>query len=126
MPDNTPEEWRLSELNQSIERIQSETAELEAERARVAKSAARAARRLRYFRLARWLRSPSKSLALWPIGVLAIGPIVVGMLCLLIADLIFGSLSIAVLAFTHGRRGGSHHACRPALPAARHFARRRY
>jgi hypothetical protein len=107
MPDNTPEEWRLSELNQSIERIQTDTAELEAERARVAKSAARAGRRLRYLRLARGLRSPMSSLVLWPIGVLTIGPIVAGILCLVVANLLFDSFALAMLAFLVGATAGA-------------------
>jgi hypothetical protein len=99
MRANTPEEWRLSELNQSIDRLQTETRELESSRATLSKTAARATRRLRWLQVARRLRTPASSFALWPIGVLAVGPLLAGIVCLLIVDLIVGWLPLAILAF---------------------------
>ena len=99
MSTSTPQEWRLSELNQSIERLQAETQELESKRTTLSKSASRAARRLRWLQAARMLRAPASSFALWPVGVLAVGPLAAGILCLLIVDMIFGWLPLAILAF---------------------------
>jgi Restriction endonuclease len=125
MPANTPDEWRLSELNQSIEHLQAETQQLELDRAKLNKSSARAARRLRWLQAARQLRSPASAFALWPVGVLAIGPLLAGILCLLIVDLIIGALPLAILAFFAAAMGSGiclalllYRPADAALPAA--------
>jgi hypothetical protein len=102
MPANTPEEWRLSELNQSIERLQAETERLESDRARLTSAARRAARRVHWLHAAQKLRAPTRSFALWPVGVLAVGPLIAGIVCLLLVDLITGWLALAILAFVAG------------------------
>jgi hypothetical protein len=99
MPANTPEEWRLAELNQAIERLQGEIDELETSRTKLNKSASRAAWRIRWLQTAGRLRAPGQSFALWPIGVLAVGPLLAGILCLIIVDMIIGWLPLAILAF---------------------------
>jgi hypothetical protein len=99
MPANTPEEWRLSELNQSIERLQADAQQLELDRARLSKSARRAGRQFRWLQVAAKLRQPARSFALWPLGVLAIGPLMAGIAVLILVELITGSLPLAMLAF---------------------------
>ena len=102
MPANTPEQWRLTELNQSIERLEAEAARLAAERAAVAKASSRGARRLYYLRLARAIRTPAASFELWPIGLLVAGSFFIGFLLLVIVSIATNSNAAGVLAFLVG------------------------
>ncbi|HEX6963929.1 MAG TPA: restriction endonuclease [Lacipirellula sp.] len=101
-PANTPQQWRLSELNQSIDRLHREIAELEGERARLATSARKAKRSLAYLRLASKLRAPAASWVMWPTGVLAVGPLLAGIALLVVIDLLTGSMSLAILGLFVG------------------------
>jgi HJR/Mrr/RecB family endonuclease len=58
-----------------------------------------AARRLRYFNLARKLRAPAESYELWRIGVLVVGPLIIGFVLLILVQLITGWLGLSFLAF---------------------------
>lgn len=98
-PANTPEEWRLSELNQTIEQLEAQSAQLQAEHQTLAKDASRASRQVAYLRAARVLRAPAASFDLWPLGVLVVGPLTAGFLSLALIAGVSGSTLAGVLAF---------------------------
>jgi hypothetical protein len=102
MPANTPEQWRLTELNQRIEQLQARTAELASERAAHIKAASRAAWRLRYLRLARALRSPAASFELWPMGLLVAGSFFSGFMLMAVMGIATRSNIVGLLAFFAG------------------------
>src|SRR5688500_16744761 len=102
MPANTPEQWRLTELNQSIERLEAESARLAAERAALAKASLRGARRLYYLRMARAVRAPAASFELWPIGLLVAGSFFVGFLLLTVVSIATHSNAAGFLALLVG------------------------
>jgi hypothetical protein len=106
-PANSPDQWRLTQLNQRLEQLQSETAELEQQRAVASKQAATAARRLRYLTLARKLRAPAESYELWRTGLLVVGPLIVGFVLLILVQIITGWLGLGFLAFTVGALAGA-------------------
>lgn len=98
-PANTPEEWRLSELNRTIEQLEAQSAQLQAEHQTLAKDASRATRQVAYLRAARALRAPAASFDLWPLGVLVVGPLTAGFLSLVLIAGVTGSNLAGVLAF---------------------------
>jgi hypothetical protein len=104
---STPLKRPLTQLNHEIEQAEAEAARLENERRAVAKDAARSARRLRYLKLARWLRGPAAQFEMWPIAVLVIGGAVVGILFLVFASLVSESFPLALLAFIIGLAVGT-------------------
>jgi hypothetical protein len=89
----------LTQLNHEIEEAEAEAARLESERVRVATDVARAGRRLRYYLLARWLRRPAASLQLWRMAVMLFGPLMCGILALIVVNLISGSYPLSFFAF---------------------------
>jgi hypothetical protein len=101
-PAPSSDEWRLTQLNQRIERLQAETEELERQRTGFATQARAAARRLRTLQLMRWLRAPAASFELWLPGVLLVGPLLVGGLALVLVHAVTGSLGLGLLAFIVG------------------------
>jgi hypothetical protein len=106
-PATTPDVWRLTPINQRLEQLQTETAELEQQRAAASKQAAMAARRLRYLNLARKLRAPAASYELWRTGVLVVGPLLVGFVLLILIQFIIGWLGLSFLAFILGAAVGA-------------------
>lgn len=92
----------LTQLNHDIEEAEAEAARLDAERRTIARDAARASRRLRYFHLARRIRAPRESLELWPMAVMLFGPILFGIVALVIVHLPTGSYPLAFFAFLLG------------------------
>lgn len=106
MSSSTPVQ-RLEDLNRDIERLEDESRRLEAERSAAAKQAGRLARRSRYLRFLRWFRSPAKSLELWPLLVLTIGPFLVAVLTMIVVDLAFDSGLYAVGGFLLGAAVGA-------------------
>jgi Restriction endonuclease len=102
MPANTPEQWRLTELNQRIEQLEARIAELASERAAHAKAASRSAWRLRYLRLARVVRSPTASFELWPMGLLVAGAFFSGFMLMAIMGIATRSNAVGLLAFFLG------------------------
>ncbi|MBA3481893.1 MAG: restriction endonuclease [Pirellulales bacterium] len=124
-PANTPEEWRLSELNQSIEQLEAQSTQLQVEHHTLAKDVSRATWQVVYLRAARALRAPAASFDLWPLGVLVVGPLTAGFLSLVLIAGVTGSNLAGVLAFilaaglsALGLAALLYHPSQVALPAA--------
>src|SRR5262245_57752409 len=98
----------LTQLNRQIEELEAEAARLESERKAVAKDASRAARQVRWLRLAKALRKPTASIELWPIIALVVGAGIIAVLMLIIVNLITGTLGIAFLGLLLGAAGGAY------------------
>jgi hypothetical protein len=92
----------LTQLNHEIEQAEADASRLEKERAHIAKDARRAARKLRYLRLARWLRRPAASIEMWRSGLMVVAPSIVGVLLFVLVHLLFGSFLPALFAFLAG------------------------
>jgi len=125
MHANEHEQWQLSQLNQKIERLEEQTSRLQHERATVDKQAAAAARRLAHLRLVRKVRAPAAAFALWPVGLMVVGPLAVGVLLLMAASLVISSLATSLAVFTGGAVAGAalfawllYRPADAALPAA--------
>lgn len=108
MPTETSNPQRLAQLNREIEQLEADAPRLEAERAALAKAASRAGRRSHYLRLARALRTPTTSFEMWPVGVLAVGPILTGVLLFILVNLVSSSFVASFLAFLVGAAGGAY------------------
>jgi HJR/Mrr/RecB family endonuclease len=102
MPADTSREQQLLQLNHEIEQLEADAARLETERGAIAKEAGKAGRQQRYLRLAQWIRKPTASFNLWPLAVMFIGPIVVGVIALLLIHTLTGSYPAAFFAFLLG------------------------
>jgi HJR/Mrr/RecB family endonuclease len=107
MPAHSPDQWRLSQLNRRIEELEAEKKELELRRSDQARAARNAFRRLRYLRLARRVRAPAARYDYWPLGLLLVGPLAVGLFLLAASDLLIGSLPLGLLTFVFGAIGGA-------------------
>jgi hypothetical protein len=97
----------LTQLNHEIEQLESDSSRLEAERAEITKDVRRASRRLRYLQLARWIRKPAATYAMWPIALLVIGGGVVGFVFVVTVSTISVSLPLALLSFLVGIVAGT-------------------
>jgi hypothetical protein len=93
---------QLTRINYEIEDRQTELARLERERGTVVCDVRRAKWRVYYLRLAAWLRKPAAKIELWPMAVMLIGPLFVGMLVLGLGQLLTDSYPVAFLAFLFG------------------------
>lgn len=102
MSTETTNPARLAELNRLIEHLETDAPRLESERAARAKAARRADRKWRYMRLARTVRSPAKSFEMWSMGLLVVGPFVVGLVTFILSNRIVGSVGFSFLAFLIG------------------------
>jgi hypothetical protein len=89
----------LTQLNHEIEQAEADAARLKSERESIAKEERRAARRLRYLRLAHWIRRPAASIDMWRGGVLVVAPAIVSVLVFVLLHLVFGSFLLAFLGF---------------------------
>jgi HJR/Mrr/RecB family endonuclease len=96
----------LTQLNQEVEAAESEVARLESERQAVAKDIGRATRELRYLQLASRLRAPAKSFAMWPMAVMMFGPLLCGIVALIVVHVPTGSYPLAFFAFLLGTVAG--------------------
>jgi len=96
----------LTQLNHEIEAAETEAARLESDRRSVAKDVTNAARRLHYYQLARRLRAPTRSFDLWPMALMLFGPLIIGVVAMIIVHLPTSSFSLAFLAFLVGTIGG--------------------
>jgi hypothetical protein len=105
MPDQNAKR-PLTQLNYEIEAAETDAARLEMERRAVAKDARRAARRLQYFRLAQRLRAPAKSFEMWPMAVMLFGPLLFGILAMIVVHLPTASYPLAFFAFLLGTVAG--------------------
>jgi hypothetical protein len=115
----------LTQLNHEIEAAEAEAARLESERRAVAKDVGRASRWLRYYQLSRRLRAPAKSFEMWPMAVMLFGPLLFGLVAMLIVHLPTGSYPLAFFAFLLGIVAGAgvfaaliYHPADTLLPAA--------
>jgi Restriction endonuclease len=125
MPADTHYEKQLGQLNREIEQLEADAKRLEDERAIINKQARRATRWFGYVKFLRSLRAPAAHFNLWPIAVLSIGPILVGVLFLIVVNLLTGSYPLAVFAFLLGVVAGvglfatmMYHPADTLLPAA--------
>ena len=99
MFSDTPAERQLTKLNQEIEQLEADTLQLESERAARSREARRASWRIGYFRLARALRAPAATFNLWPRAVMFLGPLVVGVMLLVVVNLATNSYPLAFFLF---------------------------
>jgi hypothetical protein len=97
----------LATLTRDIAQLETDAARLEIERRAVAKAVGRLARRHRYLRFAGWFRSPAGLFSPWPGAVFAVGPLVVGVLFLLLLSLICDSWTVPFVGFFFGMVGGA-------------------
>lgn len=92
----------LTQLNRDIEATEAELSRLEADRSSVARMNARASRRVKLLRFARWTRKPTVALDLKTIVVLLIESCGVAVLFFLILLIASGSFSLAFLGLLIG------------------------
>jgi HJR/Mrr/RecB family endonuclease len=90
------------QLTREVEQTESEIARLESERSAIVIDVRKAARRLRYLHLAHSIRRPAASFRLWPFAVMLFGPMIIGIACLILINLITGSYPLSFLAFLLG------------------------
>ena len=86
-------------LNREIAQLETELARVDFERKALAKADLRANLLYRYLIVARWLRRPAAWFKLWPLAVLAIGPLGLGLAILILVSSIAGLSSFAFGAF---------------------------
>jgi Restriction endonuclease len=96
---STFSEFDPSAFQRELGQVEAEAARLEAERSTLAKSVKRLARQRIYVRLARWIRSPRPSVPAYSLALLAIGPLVLGVVVLVLLSWLFGNWSIALGSF---------------------------
>jgi hypothetical protein len=96
-----------AQLNREIGQLETDAARLNIERAALVKSAARASRHRRYLQFARWLRKPSAYFHLWPLAVLLIGPLTLGLFSAILISLIIASTSLVIGGFVAGVLAGA-------------------
>jgi HJR/Mrr/RecB family endonuclease len=97
----------LTQLTREIEQAEADAARLEKERAAIAIDVRKAERRLRYLRAAQAIRKPAAQFNLWPLAVMLVGPMVVGIFTLILANLVAGSFAVTTLAFLLGAAAGA-------------------
>lgn len=125
MSSDTPSKRPLTQLNHEIEETEQELARLEKERSLIAKESSRATRRHRYYRFAQTMRKPTASLNLWPLAVMLFGPLIFGIVALIIVHLPTNSYPLAFFAFLLGTVAGAglfaslmYHPADTVLPTA--------
>jgi HJR/Mrr/RecB family endonuclease len=89
----------LTQLTHEIEQVEREAARLESERRAIAKESRSAVSRLRSLQVARQLRRPAGQFNLWPLAILLIGPIIVGVLALVLIHLVTGFYVLSFIGF---------------------------
>jgi HJR/Mrr/RecB family endonuclease len=97
----------LTQLNYEIEEAEAEEQRLQADRAAVASMSSKASRRMKYLRLARWIRSPTADFEFWPIVLLTVGSGVVAVVMFILTHLLFDSFSTALLGLLLAMAGGA-------------------
>lgn len=103
---STPSELDPATLWREVAQLEAEATRLEAGRAALAKRVARLSRRLRYLQLARWIRRPAATMPAYPLVLLGIGPLVLGVALLIIVSLLVGSWAISFGGLLSGIFGG--------------------
>jgi Restriction endonuclease len=114
-----------SAFHRELGQVEAEAARLEAERSTRAKSVKRLTRHRIYLRLARWIRSPRPSVPAYSLALLAIGPLVLGVIVMMLLSWLFGNWSMALgsflVAWIAGAAGFAsllYHPADSLLPAA--------
>jgi hypothetical protein len=92
----------LTQLNYEIEQAEAEEHRLEADRAAAGRMASKASRRMKYLRLARWVRTPTAEFEFWPIVLLTVGSGVIAVVMFILTHLVFDSVSTAFLGLLVG------------------------
>jgi HJR/Mrr/RecB family endonuclease len=115
----------LTQLNREIDEAEAEVSRLEAERSNIASEVGRATRRQRYLRFAQRVRAPATQFEFWPLAVMFLGPVMVGVLFLVLVQLVTASYPAAFFAFLLGIVAGVglfaaliYHPADNLLPAA--------
>lgn len=90
------------QLAREVEQTEADIARLESERSAIALDVRKAARRLRYLNAAQWIRRPAAQFNLWPLTVMFIGPLIVGIVCLVLVNLVTDSYPLSFFAFLLG------------------------
>ena len=96
----------LTRLNYEIEEAEAEQTRLDADRASIGRMVSKASRRLKYLRLAGWVRKPTKDFEFWPIVLMSAGSGVIAVVAFILTHLVFDSISIALLGLLAGLAGG--------------------
>jgi hypothetical protein len=107
MPAETSSKRPLTQLNLEIEQLEAEAARLEAERTTIVRDSRRGARQLSYLVLARWIRKPTSTFAMWPVALPLIGGGLIGFLLVIFVSIVTSSLAGALLAFLVGLGAGA-------------------
>jgi hypothetical protein len=89
----------LTQITREIESLEADVARLENERAIISRDSRKATRELRYLRLAQAIRRPTQQFNLWPMAVMFLGPLVIGIVALVLVNLLINSYAIAFFAF---------------------------
>jgi hypothetical protein len=97
----------LTQLNHEIEQAEADASRLERDKSAVTKDSRRAAQKLRWLRLARWIRRPASSIDMWRSGLLVVGPAIAGVLLFVLVHMVFSSFLLAFLAFIVGASTGA-------------------
>jgi HJR/Mrr/RecB family endonuclease len=99
MPATSPLQRPLTQLTIEIEHLEREVARLESERSNIVRELRKAARRLGYLRIATTIRKPAAQFNLWPLAVMLVGPLAIGIVALILVNLVTGSYPVAFFAF---------------------------
>src|SRR5258708_12351481 len=102
MPVEATSKRPLTQLNYEIEQAEAEEHRLEADRAAAGRMASKASRRMKYLRLARWVRTPTAEFEFWPIVLLSVGSGVIAVVMFILTHMVFDSVSTAFLGFLVG------------------------
>jgi hypothetical protein len=98
-PMATPSELDPTSLNREIAQLETEMARLEIGRAAAARSVAKLRRSSFYLRSARALRAPAGSFGAYRVMLLAVGPLVIGVVALVLFSLFINSWLVAFGGF---------------------------
>jgi hypothetical protein len=102
MSTSPPFHRPLTQLTREIEQVETDVARLESERKEIATDIRKSARRLRYLRWAQTIRRPTAHFNLWPMAVMLVGPVVIGIIFLVLVNLLTNSYPAAFFAFLIG------------------------
>jgi hypothetical protein len=103
---STPPDIDPAALGREVAQLETETARLEVDRATLAGNVSRLSRRQRYLRLARWIRRPAASMPVFPLILLGIGPLVLGVALVIVLSFLIGSWAISFGGLLIGLFGG--------------------
>ncbi|HEX3600594.1 MAG TPA: restriction endonuclease [Lacipirellulaceae bacterium] len=102
MSTSPPLHRPLTQLTREIEQLETEVTRLETERAAISADVRKSARRLRYLHWAQTIRRPAAHFNPWPMAVMLVGPVVIGIVFLVLVNLLTNSYPAAFFAFLIG------------------------